>query len=152
MLKTISNLPNKLNIFTPKNYAVYVLDDYSAHLMPEVKEAFLKRGYVPIIIGGGVTGGIQINDTDIHRPLKEKYRALEQQLMIDQLKADPKRIPQPSRDDMMQMLKKSFDSLEIDVASRFKALWVTNALDGTEDFCFRKNNCISRKQNENISQ
>ena len=134
MLKTISNLPNKLNIFTPKNYAVYVLDDYSVHLMPEFKEAFLKRGYVPIIIGGGVTGGIQINDTDIHRPLKEKYRALEQQLMIDQLKADPKRIPQPSRDDMRRMLKKSFESLEIDVASRFKALWVTNALDRGEDY------------------
>ena len=117
MLKTISNLPNKLNIFTPKNYAVYVLDDYSAHLMPEFKEAFLKRGYVPIIIGGGVTGGIQINDTDIHRPLKEKYRAFEQQLMIDQLKPDPKRVPKPSRDDMMRMLKKSFDSLEIDVTS-----------------------------------
>ena len=93
MLKTISNLPNKLNIFTPKNYAVYVLDDYSVHLMPEVKEAFLKRGYVPIIIGGGVTGGIQIKDTDIHRPLKEKYRAFEQQLMIYQLNADPKRVP-----------------------------------------------------------
>ena len=92
MLKTISNLPNKFNIFTPKNYAVYVLDDYSVH-QPEVKEAFLKRGYVPIIIGGGVTGGIQINDTDIHRPLKEKYRAFEQQLMIDQLKPDPKRVP-----------------------------------------------------------
>ena len=58
MLKTISNLPNKFNIFTPKNYAVYVLDDYSMHLMPEVKEAFLKRGYVPNIIGGGVTGDI----------------------------------------------------------------------------------------------
>ena len=66
MLKTISNLPNKFNIFTPKNYAVYVLDDYSMHLMPEVKEAFLKRGYVPNIIGGGITGDIQINDTDIH--------------------------------------------------------------------------------------
>ena len=102
--------------------------------MPEVKEVFLKRGYAPIIVGGGVTGDIQINDTDIHRPLKEKYRALEQQVMIDQLKADPKRIPQPSRDDMMQMLKKSFDSLEIDVASRFKALWVTNALDRSEDY------------------
>ena len=46
-------------------------------IMPEVKNAFLKRKYVPIIIGGGVTGDIQINDTDIHRPLKEKYRALE---------------------------------------------------------------------------
>ena len=133
MLKTISNLPNKFNIFTPKNYAVYILNDYSVHLMPEVKEAFLKRGYVPIIIGGGVSGDIQINDTDIHRPLKGKYRALEQQLMTDQLKADPKRIPQPSRDGMMRMLKKSFDCLEIDVASRFKVLWVTNALDGNED-------------------
>ena len=46
-------------------------------IMPEVKNAFLKRKCVPIIIGGGVTGDIQINDTDIHRPLKEKYRALE---------------------------------------------------------------------------
>ena len=92
MLKNISNLPNKFNIFTPKNYAVYVLDDYSVH-QPEVKEALLKRGYVPIIIGGGVTEDIQIKDTDIHRPLKEKCQALEQQLMIDQLKADPKRIP-----------------------------------------------------------
>ena len=54
--------------------------------------------------------------------------------MIDQLKADPKRIPQPSRYHMMQMLKKSFHSLEIDVASRLKALWVTNVLDGSEDY------------------
>ena len=35
---------------------------------------------------------------------------------------------------MMQMLKKSFDCLEIDVASRLKALWVTNALDRSEDY------------------
>ena len=35
---------------------------------------------------------------------------------------------------MMRMLKKSFGSLEIDVSSRFKALWVTNALDGSEDY------------------
>ena len=51
----------------------YVLDDYSMHLMPEVKETFLKRGHVLIIISVGVTGDIQINDTNIHRPLKEKY-------------------------------------------------------------------------------
>ena len=102
--------------------------------MPEVKEAFSKRGYVPRIIGGGIPGDIQINDTDIHQSLKEKYQSLEQQLMIDQLKADPKRIPLPSRDGIMWMLKKSFDSLEIDVASRFKALWVTSALDGSEDY------------------
>ena len=66
MLKTILNLSNKFNIFYLKNYAVYVLDEYSMHFMPEVKEASLKRGYVPIIIGGDVTGDLQINDTDIH--------------------------------------------------------------------------------------
>ena len=59
MLYTISNLPNRYNIFTPKNYA-------------KGKEALLKRGYVPVIIGGGLTGDIQINDTDLHSPLKAK--------------------------------------------------------------------------------
>ena len=134
MLRTISNLPNRFNIFTPKNYAIYVLDDYSVHLMPEIKEALLKRGYVPVIIGGAVTGDIQINDTDLHHPLKAKYRDLEQKLMLDQLRADPKNIPQPNRNEIMRMLVESFDSLEIDVVNRFKALWVTNALNGSEDY------------------
>ena len=69
MLYTITNLPNRYNIFTPKNYAIYVLDDYSVHIMREIKEALLKRGYVLVIIGGRVTGDIQINDTDLHSPL-----------------------------------------------------------------------------------
>ena len=102
--------------------------------MPEIKEALLKRGYVPVIIGGGVTGDIQINDTDLHHPLKAKYRDLEQKYMLDQLRADPKNIPQPNRNDIMRMLVESFDSLEIDVVNRFKALWATNALDGSEDY------------------
>ena len=72
MLRMISNLPNRFKIFTPKKCAIYVLDDYSVHLMPEIKEALLKRGYVPVIIGGGVTSDIQINDTDLHWPLKAK--------------------------------------------------------------------------------
>ena len=75
---TISNLPYRYNIFTPKNYAIYVLNDYSVHIMPKIQEALLKRGYVPAIIGGGVTGDIQINDTNLHSPLKAKYRELEQ--------------------------------------------------------------------------
>ena len=134
MLYTISNSTNRYNIFTFKNYAIYVLDDYSVHIMPEIKEALLKRGYVPVIIGGGVTGDIQINDTDLHSPLKAKYRELEQLLMIDQLKANPKKIPQPSGDDTMRMLLESFETAETDVVTHFKSLWVTNALDGNEDY------------------
>ena len=68
MLATISNLPNRYHIFTMKHYCIYVLDNYTVHIMPEVKEALLKRGYVYIGIGGGITCDIQINDTDIHAP------------------------------------------------------------------------------------
>ena len=39
MLKTISNLLNRFNPFTQKNFAIYVLDDYAVHLMSEVRKA-----------------------------------------------------------------------------------------------------------------
>ena len=60
MLETISHLPNRCT--TPfsrqssKNFAIYRLDNYCVHLMPEVRKALLKRGYVLILIGGGITG------------------------------------------------------------------------------------------------
>ena len=65
MLSTIANLPNRHNIFTHQNYGIYVLDDYSVHIMPEITAALLKKSYIFIGIGGGVTGDIQINDTDL---------------------------------------------------------------------------------------
>ena len=58
--QTIKNLPNRHNIFTAKNYCIYVLDDYAVHLMPEVRKAFFDRGYILVIIGGGITGHIQV--------------------------------------------------------------------------------------------
>ena len=134
MLATISNLPNRHHIFTMKHYCIYALDDYSVHIMPGVKEALLKRGYVYIGISGGITGDIQINDTDIHTPLKRAYRQLEQELMIKQLQSDPKKIPQPNRDDMMRMLVESLQSIDVDVQGRYKSLWLTCALDGGEDY------------------
>ena len=70
MLNTIANLPNRHNIFTHQNYGIYVLNDYSVHNMPEIKAALLKKGYFFVRIGGGITGGIQINDTDFNSPLK----------------------------------------------------------------------------------
>ena len=51
MLATKSNLPNRYHPFTIKNFRIYVLDDYSVHLMPEVIVALLKRGYILVGIG-----------------------------------------------------------------------------------------------------
>ena len=120
MLAAISNLPNWYNPFTIKNFGIYVLDDYSVHLMPEVKANLLKRGYILVGIGGGVTGDMQINDTDIHSPLKKKYWELEQ-LMIAQLRPDPTKI-QHSRNEMMGMLVESNNSIDVDIPARYKAL------------------------------
>ena len=53
--------------------------------MPEVRQALQKRGYVLIVIGGGITGDCQINDTHFHNPLKAKYRELESELMLKKL-------------------------------------------------------------------
>ena len=51
MLKTISNLPNRCNPFTQKDFAIYVLDDYVVHLMPEIPKACYQRGYVLVVMG-----------------------------------------------------------------------------------------------------
>ena len=69
--------------------------------MSEIKEALLKGGYVPVFIVVRVTGDIQVNETDLHAPLKAKYWEQEQSLMI---RANPRKIPQPTQDDMMRML------------------------------------------------
>ena len=84
MIRTIGNLPNRHHLFTLKNYAIYILDDYSVHLLPETRQALLKKGYMLVGIGGGITGDVQINDTDMNAPLKSKYRELEAELMIEQ--------------------------------------------------------------------
>ena len=85
-------------------------------------------------MGGGITGDFQIYDTDLHSPLKKGYRNQEMDLMIRQLEANPGKIPQPNRNEMMHMLVRSQDNLNIDFPARFKALWMTNALDGSEDY------------------
>ena len=130
----IKQLPNRFNMFTEKWYAIYVLDDYSVHLMPEVRQALLKKGYVLVVIGGGITGDIQINDTSCHHNLKKHYREFEMNLMLEQLNNDPNKIPSPSRDEMMRMLLKAWELLDVDTEREFKSLFVKNALDGSEDY------------------
>ena len=72
MLETISRLPNRVkSIFSHKTYAIYILDKYSIHLQPKVKSALLKRGYILVGVGGSITS--DVNDTDLHAPLKKKY-------------------------------------------------------------------------------
>ena len=58
ILDTSANLPNRYNIFTQSNYAIYILDDYSVHITDEVRNAPSAKGYILVVIGGGITGDV----------------------------------------------------------------------------------------------
>ena len=85
-------------------------------------------------LGGGITGFIQANDTDLHKRLKALYREEEMNLMLKMLEADKSKIPSPSRDNMIKMLMSSWDAITTDFSQVFKKLFVTNKLDGSEDY------------------
>ena len=53
--------------------------------------------------------------------------------MIAQLRSDPGKISQLSRNNMVRMLVESYSNINVDIAARYKALWMTNKLDGSED-------------------
>ena len=92
LLNTIKHLPTLSNPFTRqsgKNFAIYVLDNFAVHLMPEVRKALLKKGYILVLIGGGITGNCQINDTHYHCPLKANYRKAQEELMLQKLRDNP---------------------------------------------------------------
>ena len=44
LLDMVKQLPNRFNMFTEKGNAIFVLDDYFVHLIPEVRQALLKKG------------------------------------------------------------------------------------------------------------
>ena len=58
ILGMIVKLPNRLNMFTEQFFAICVLDDYCVHLMPEVRQALFKKGYVLVIIDDDITGDV----------------------------------------------------------------------------------------------
>lgn len=108
-LKTI-NLPNRYSPFTPKDFTIYVLDNYAVHLMPEVRKALYQRGCILVIMGGRITGFMQANDTDLHQHLKTKYRHDEMELMLKKLQINT--VPAPSREEMIKT--KAWKELDVD--------------------------------------
>ena len=137
MMATIKNLKNRANIFSHRDFALYILDDYSVHVSEEIRKAFLARGYILVCIGGGITSDVQVNDTHVHHLLKKEYRQKEAQLMLDQLREHPHKVPSPSRNEIMAMLTDSWEGLNINTLQALKSNFILNAFDGSEDFMVR---------------
>ena len=81
-----------------------------------------------------MTDDTQINDTNCYRDLKKHYLDFEMKLILEQLEKNPIKTSSPSRNEMMFMLLQAWETLEIDTKREFKSFFVTNALDGSEDY------------------
>ena len=90
--------------------------------MPEVRKKLWEMGYILILMGGGITGFIQINDTHLHRSLKGNYCEEETALMLGKLMADRTKVPISSRDNMIKMLVTAWDKIEIDFGVHLKTV------------------------------
>ena len=137
MLNYIKSLPSATNSAFPseQHYRIFLLDNYSVHLDVEIREALFKKGYILILIGGGITSSVQGNDTHYHHLIKKKYRELESEEMLRQLSIDKFKIPSPSRDCMMSMLDRAWsEALKSITPSRvFLSNMITLPLDGSKN-------------------
>ena len=136
--KTISNLPNRYNMFS-EDFAIYVLDDYAVHLMPEVRRALYGRGYVLVVMGGGITGDLQVNDTHTHRALKRHCKDEEAELMLSKLNENSHKIPSPDRSEIIDMTIKAWNKISVDYPRAFKQNFITCAFDGSKDYLVSDN-------------
>ena len=55
--------------------------------------------YVLILIGGGVTGILQVPDTHLHAPLSRRYQDLEMMDLLEQQRENPAGCPSRTRED-----------------------------------------------------
>ena len=66
------------------------------------------------------TGFIQANETYLHRQLKAYYRDLEIELMMETLRADKKKVPTPTREEMINMTVKAAKKIDVNLAEVFR--------------------------------
>ena len=75
-----------------------------------------------------------LSDADYHHQLKQLYREAEMALMLQQLKDNPNKVPSRSHNEMMRMLNSTWNKLDINNVQAFKKIFVTNSLDGSQDY------------------
>ena len=105
VLSFIKDLPN-LRFESQQKATILMLDNHSVHLSKSVRALLIHKGYIPVYIGGGITGDIQVNDTHFHHPLKAAYREKEQRLMLEKLGMSSDKVS-PDRQEMMNMFRES---------------------------------------------
>ena len=77
------------------------LDAFEVHKMQSVRDVALKKGFVVIDIGGGTTGIVQWNDTDLHILTSKQLQQLENESLHLQLEEKRWKMPEKTRQDLI---------------------------------------------------
>jgi hypothetical protein len=111
------------------------MDAYKPHHDDKVWSLCWDRGYVLILIGGGCSGALQVNDTHLHMPLSKCYIQAEMMLMLALMDMRPHSLPTMKPEDCLRLLADVYHNnpMHAGAAAGFKHNFITNRLDGSED-------------------
>jgi len=87
-----------------RRWRILTADDYKCHKDPRVFELCWSRGYFLVLLGGGITGAVQICDTHLHLPLSLKYQNAEMAFLAELMDLDPAGLPLMNRCDCVREL------------------------------------------------
>ena len=118
-----------------RRWRILLTDAYAAHMGDNIRRLAWHRGYIVILHGGGTTGVMQVNDTDLHQHLRRLYVEEEQNFLIAHNRAAPGQLVTPRPSDCIQWAATIWrrTSLHIRGSGGFKSVGAAVALDGSED-------------------
>ena len=118
-----------------RDWRIIMADFYGPHADTTVFELCWSRQYVLILIGGGVTGVLQVMDTHLHYSLSQRYTELEMLDLLEQERARAGGCPSRSREGCCRDLLAAWRHAPLHEMGRRG--WYDNclatALDGSQD-------------------
>lgn len=118
-----------------RRWKILLLDAYRPQMSESIRKLAWNRGFVVLIVGGGCTAIVQVNDTDLHQHLRRLYTELESADLMRQARLNPGATPIPKPENCIGWMTKVWLKLDLHrhAASGFKSTGITCALDGSED-------------------
>ena len=118
-----------------RDWRIIMADFYGPHADTAVFDLCWSRQYVLILVGGGVTGILQVMDTHLHHCLSQRYTELEMLDLLEQERVRPRGCPTRSRESCCRDLLAAWRHAPLHEMGRRG--WYDNclatALDGSQD-------------------
>ena len=113
---------------------IVILDWYAAHISNEVRDILHKKGCMRLLLGGGLTSIVQVNDTHLHKPLNAITRALEVRDAARKAELRPRAMPDKSRQSHLDRASSAWLQANHECyANGYKHNGITTSLHGDED-------------------